>query len=86
MPAPRRADIRAGHVGRVFAARGTAVDRRDKKPADFTVLRIQLADKNEGAALFGVWKDQKGAEEVRELMTSIRIKKPDKEKKSEEGK
>ena len=66
-------------LGRVIASSGKALDRADGRPVDFTALRVQLVDKNEGAVLFGAWKDEEHAKEVERLMASIRLQKLDKE-------
>ena len=63
-------------LGRVVASSGKAVDRVDDRPVEFTALRVQLVDKDEGAVLFGAWKDEKHAKEVEQLMSSLRIAKP----------
>jgi hypothetical protein len=61
----------------ILAARGTAIDRADDKPVQFSLLRIQQVDKNEGTALFGVWKDETHAEQVAALLASIRLAEPE---------
>ena len=65
-------------LGRVVAASGTAIDRLDEKPVEFTALRIQNVDEDHGAVLFGAWKDEEHAKQVAELMASIKIKMPEK--------
>ena len=62
-------------LGRVVASSGKAVDRWDDSPVEFRALRVQLVDKDEGAVVFGAWKDAEAAKEVEQLMASIRIKK-----------
>ena len=68
-------------LGRVVAASGKAIDRADEKPVEFTAIRIQDVDADHGAVLFGAWKDEKHAKQIAELMASIKIKKPEKQKK-----
>jgi hypothetical protein len=60
-------------LGRVVSASGKAQDRVDAKPVDFTVLRIQNVDDDEGCAIFGAWKDEKHAEQVKRTLASIKI-------------
>lgn len=62
-------------LGRVIAAEGSAVDRVDDLPVEFTALRIQSVDENRGAAFFGAWKDEEHAEQIAELVKSIKIEK-----------
>lgn len=61
-------------LGLVVAANGTAVDRGDDKPMTFTMLRIEVVDLNQGAVLFGAWKDEEHAQEVAALLQSLEIK------------
>jgi len=67
-------------LGRVIAASGKAVDRLDDKALEFTVIRIQDVTADHGAVLFGAWKDEKHAQQVADLMASIKIKMPEKKK------
>jgi len=67
-------------LGQVIAANGTAVDRLDDKPLEFTAVRIQNLDKDEGAALFGAWKDEEHAKQVAALLASIKLQKKAMEK------
>ena len=68
-------------LGRVVAASGKAIDRIDAQPVDFTALRIQRVDENQGCAIFGAWKDEKRAKQVEQIFTSIKIKKMEKAEK-----
>ena len=67
-------------LGRVVAASGKAIDRMDDKSVEFTALRIQNMDDDDGAVLFGAWKDEQSAKQIAELMASIKIKMPEKKK------
>ena len=71
-------------LGRVVAASGKAIDRIDAKPVDFTALRIQRVDENQGCAIFGAWKDMQRAKQVEQIFTSIKIKKIKKMEKAEQ--
>lgn len=61
-------------LGVVVAANGTAVDRGDNQPMTFTMLRVERPDMDQGAVLFGAWKDEEHAREVATLMQSLKIK------------
>ena len=64
----------ADRTGVVVAANGTAIDRADDKPMELTMLRIERKDKDQGAVLFGAWKDEEHAQEVAALLKSLQIK------------
>ena len=68
------------HMGRVVSSNGTAVDRSDDRPVDFVALRVQVPEKNEGAVLFGAWKDAEHAAQVKQLLASLRLPKLEVEK------
>ena len=61
-------------VGRVLIATGTAVDRTDGKPVQFNAMRLQRVDKDEGAALFGVWKSPEHAEMIKRVLGTVKLK------------
>jgi len=65
-------------LGRVVEANGKAIDRVDEKPVDFTVLRVEIVDQDQGGAIFGAWKDEKNAKQVEKIFTSIKLAKPEK--------
>lgn len=64
-------------LGEVIAADGKAVDVVDEKPVEFNVLRMGLPQKDEGALIFGAWKDEKHAKAVEEMLMSIKLGKPE---------
>jgi hypothetical protein len=68
-------------LGRVVAASGKAIDRFDEQAVEFKALRWQRVDQDQGAVLFGAWKDEQHAELVEKLFSSIRIE--DQEESSE---
>ena len=60
-------------LGRVVAATGTAVDRADDKPVEFSALRVQAVDSDHDAALFGVWKSPEHQKQIKELLSTVKL-------------
>jgi hypothetical protein len=64
-------------LGTVLAATGTAVDRMDSTPVEFSVVRLQLADTDQGAAMIGIWKNAERSAELQRMIRSIRVRVPE---------
>ncbi|MHC5065503.1 MAG: hypothetical protein ACYTG5_16185 [Planctomycetota bacterium] len=58
---------------------GKAIDIIDEKPVQFSVLRLSQPKMNEGALVFGAWKNETNKQAVHEMLSSIKMgKKKDK--------
>lgn len=75
-------------LAEAVTASGTAIDIVDEKPVQFCVLRMGLPETDEGALVFGAWKDEKNKKAVHEMLKSIKMgkKKMKGEKKEKQGK
>ena len=62
-------------LGRVVAAYGTAADRIDGKPVEFTALRIQNVTEDQGSAILAAWKDEKSGKQVEKVLASVKLAK-----------